>query len=87
MIVEITNKNGFHARPAALFVKKTKDFSCEIKFKKDEKCFNAKSILSILSMGIKKGDKIELMTSGDEALETLKALSEYLVTLEIGRLL
>lgn len=75
--VELKNKTGLHARPASLFVKEASKFSSDVKIIKDEKKYNPKSIIAILSMGAVKGSKLTIVAEGEdekEAVEALKAL-------------
>ncbi|MTI47549.1 HPr family phosphocarrier protein [Sporosalibacterium faouarense] len=77
--VELKNETGLHARPASVFVKEASGYSSEIFVIKDEKTYNGKSIMGILSMGAGKGDKIILQADGEdekEAVEALKSLIE-----------
>ncbi|MFZ3151573.1 MAG: HPr family phosphocarrier protein [Anaerolineaceae bacterium] len=75
--LEITNKVGLHARPAALFVQEANKYQSSILVKKGEKEVSAKSILGILTLGINKGSHIHVSVEGpdaDQALEAIKAL-------------
>ncbi len=77
--VEVTLKNetGLHARPANLFAREASKYKSEIKVTKDNKEYNGKSIIAILSMGAAKGDSLTITADGaDEknALEALKSL-------------
>lgn len=82
--IELTviNKSGLHARPAAQFVKAASSFPCEIMVRNittSSKTVNAKSILSVLTLGVDKDCVIELEANGDqadEALSAIKALAE-----------
>ncbi len=82
MIIEklkIINKTGLHARPATLFVDKSKKFKSEIFIEKNGKSVNAKSLINILSLGVEQGQEIILKINGPdevEALEELKKLIE-----------
>ena len=70
----VTNPHGLHARPAAQFVKTAASFPGDIIVEKNGKTANAKSILSIMSLGISKGDTITLSTDGKGAEELLERL-------------
>lgn len=80
-IVEITNKEGLHARPASEFSKASMKYKSDIKVYKnsDEKGYNPKSILSVMSMGAVKGDILRIEASGEDeaiAIESLKTIIE-----------
>lgn len=70
----VRNKVGLHARPAALFVQTAKQFSCDVKVTHGEREGNAKSILSVLSLGVDQGAVITIRTEGEGADQVLAAL-------------
>lgn len=72
--VTVVNKVGLHARPAALLVKAAGEFACEVALVKDNKTFNAKSILAIMSAAIKQGDQIIVRVNGDGEGQALTAI-------------
>ncbi len=75
--VQINNQVGLHARPATFFIQKANEYKCSIWVEKDERRVNAKSLLGVLSLGIVKGTKINIIADGSdeaEAIETLTAL-------------
>jgi phosphocarrier protein HPr len=74
--VTLEPEEGLHARPAAEFVRKAKQFSAEITLIKGEKEANAKSPMKIMALGAKKGDEIVVRAEGDDAEEAVKALVE-----------
>ena len=65
---------GLHARPAALFVRTAKQFSSTIKVTHGEREANAKSILSVLTLGVDQGAVITLHAEGEDADQSLEAL-------------
>jgi len=67
---------GLHARPAALFVQKAKGFKSNISVSKEEMEVNAKSILSILTLGVNQGAQITIKANGDDEEEAVNALQE-----------
>jgi phosphocarrier protein HPr len=75
----VHNKVGLHARPAALFVQTAKQFNCDVKVTHGEREANAKSILSVLALGVEQGAVITIHAEGqdaDQALAELEALVE-----------
>ena len=72
--VVINNQVGLHARPATFFIQKANEYKCSIWVEKDERRVNAKSLLGVLSLGIVKGTKVNIIADGsdeDEAIATL----------------
>ncbi|HHJ06858.1 MAG TPA: HPr family phosphocarrier protein [Anaerolineae bacterium] len=77
--VTIRHKVGLHARPAALFVQTASKFKSDLKVLKGEREVNAKSILSVLTLGAGQGAILKLVAEGedeDQAIEALRLLVE-----------
>jgi phosphotransferase system HPr (HPr) family protein len=77
--VTVASKSGLHARPAAVFVQEAKRFQAAVTVAKDDKTVNAKSILSVLTLGAGQGDQVVLTAEGsdaDDAVESLATLLE-----------
>ena len=72
----LKNKVGLHARPAALFVQTARKYKSKIQVIKKDRVADAKSILSILSLGADYGDKIRIVCKGEDAEDALKELVE-----------
>jgi phosphocarrier protein HPr len=75
--VTIRHKAGLHARPAALFVQTASKFKSELRVIKNERQADAKSILSVLTLGAGQGAVVKLMANGedeDQAIQTLLKL-------------
>jgi phosphocarrier protein HPr len=78
----VKNETGLHARPASMFVQKAAKFKSIIKLQKEGKEANAKSIISVLSLGASKGSKVTISCTGADEKEALDALIELLDNLE-----
>ncbi|MEG6566412.1 HPr family phosphocarrier protein [Thermoanaerobacterium saccharolyticum] len=76
--VEIKNKTGFHARPAALFVQAASKFSSQIWVEKENKKVNAKSIMGIMSLGVAQGNTVKLIADGSDEQEAIKTLVDLI---------
>lgn len=77
--IVVQHKVGLHARPAALFVQAAKKFKSSILVIKDDTEANAKSILSILTLGANQGCVITIRATGEDeemAVQVLKELVE-----------
>ena len=79
--VIVKNKQGLHARPAALFVQVANKFDSRITVKRDSEEVNGKSIMGILMLGAEKDSEIMLEAEGIDAEEAIAEL-EKLITLE-----
>lgn len=74
----ITDEQGIHARPAGLFVKEAAAFECSVKIGKGGKEVDAKRILGVMSLGVKKGEEITLKTDGADEEAAMEKLSAFL---------
>jgi len=63
----VKNKQGLHARPAALFVQVANKFDSRVTVRRDEEEVNGKSIMGILMLGAEKGSTIIIEAEGDDA--------------------
>lgn len=72
--VAVANSIGLHARPAANLVKTASAFQAAIQVEKGERRVNAKSLLSLLSLGIRSGEAITFHAEGVDAEEALAAI-------------
>jgi len=72
--VTITDEIGFHARTASLFAKKAGGFESDIRVSYNDKTVNGKSMLAIMTLGVKSNATVELSTDGDDETEALKSL-------------
>ena len=75
--VEIVNKLGLHARPAALFVRSVIRFKSTVTIWKGEENFSAASLLEVLTANLDCGARVVLEAIGpdeQEAIDELEAL-------------
>ncbi len=74
LVVTVNHKVGLHARPAALFVQTAARFRCNIRVTHGERAANAKSILSVLTLGAAQGALLAIHAEGEDAEQALAAL-------------
>jgi phosphocarrier protein len=72
--VTITNRAGIHARPAAMVVQTTKNFSSDIFFEKGKDRINAKSIMGVITLGAAYGAEIKIIAEGEDEEAAVSAL-------------
>jgi phosphotransferase system HPr (HPr) family protein len=72
--IELKNKTGLHARPAAKFVSKAQAYQSEIEVEKNNRSVNAKSIIALMSLGAAFGDNIILKARGKDEAKAIKDL-------------
>jgi phosphotransferase system HPr (HPr) family protein len=63
----VKNKQGLHARPAALFVQVANKFESNITVSREDEKVNGKSIMGILMLGAEQGAEIILEAEGKDA--------------------
>lgn len=80
----IQNACGLHARPASLFCKTAGQFEADILLVSHpgeaEKTGNAKSILSVLTLGAVTGTPIEIRANGRDEIAAVDALIRLVST-------
>ena len=74
----VSNTNGIHARPAALFVKTASRFSCEIFVEKDGETVNGKSIMGLMMLAAGPGSKIMIQAEGEDAAKAVVEIEALL---------
>jgi len=75
--IKVTHQAGLHARPASLFVQTANKFDSEISVQnltEKSDVANAKSILSVLTLGVMQNHEIEINAEGEDAKEATSAL-------------
>ena len=70
----LKNEFGLHARPASEIAKNATKYGCDIKFDVNGKEYNAKSVLNIMSAGIKNNTQIKIVCDGVDEKQALKEL-------------
>ncbi len=70
----IRNRTGLHARPARVFVDIAKQFQSSIRVGHKEKQVNAKSLISVLTLGVESGQRIFIDVEGADEAAAIAAL-------------
>jgi len=76
--VVIKNKQGLHARPAALFVQIANKYTSDITIQKGRQKVNGKSIMGIMMLEAGAGSKIVITISGEDAADAMGELQNLL---------
>jgi phosphotransferase system HPr (HPr) family protein len=79
----VRNPSGLHARPAALFVRTAGKFGSKVSVSNPDAGkgpVDAKSILSVLTLGVSSGTEIEVSADGDDADAAIAAIREAVET-------
>jgi phosphocarrier protein HPr len=77
--VEIVNKLGLHARPAAMFVRCVIRFKSRITIWKGKESFSAASLLEVLTANLDCGERVVLEAVGPDEQEALEELGALLL--------
>jgi phosphotransferase system HPr (HPr) family protein len=75
--LKFTHSVGLHARPAALLVKVANEFDSFVSIRNlngTAEWVNAKSMLNLLTAGIKENDRLEIKTEGEDEEQALSAI-------------
>jgi phosphocarrier protein len=76
--VQIVNKAGLHARPAAEIVKLAARYASDITVIRDELEVNGKSIMGVMMLAAECGSTLQLKAEGPDAAEALDALEKLI---------
>lgn len=74
--ITITNPSGLHLRPAGVLSQLAMKFKCDVFVEAGDKKVVAKSVLNVMSAGIKTGTEVTLICDGEDEEEAMKALVE-----------
>ncbi|MGD9164831.1 MAG: HPr family phosphocarrier protein, partial [Chromatiales bacterium] len=79
--IVIRSPHGLHARPATALIELAKRYQSSIRIRYKDKVADAKSLISLLNLGIGANDSVRVMAEGDDAEQALSVLKE---TIELG---
>lgn len=74
--VEIKNRAGIHARPAALIVQTASQYNSNIFFQKENEKINAKSIMGIITLGAGYKSKLTIVAEGDDEAAAVDSIAQ-----------
>jgi phosphocarrier protein HPr len=74
----IQNKQGLHARPAAMLVKLCNNFQSDIWVEKDDEQVNGKSIMGLMMLAANRGSKLKVMADGPDAAQAIEKIGELI---------
>ena len=73
--VEVLGAAGLHARPATDFAAAAARFDSAILVIKGERRADAKSVLLLLTLDVRHGDRVTIRAEGDDAEQAVAALA------------
>jgi PTS hybrid protein len=74
--LELRNEVGLHARPAGLLVRSLSGFDAEVTVRLGEQEADARSVLALMSLGARQGDRIRVRARGPQAEAALAKVRE-----------
>ena len=86
--LRVINPVGLHARPAAEFVKSAAQFKSRISVRnltRQSASVDAKSILSVLTLGVEKDHEVELTAEGEDEVHAIRFLRQLIESDFSGR--
>ena len=81
--VQIVNRQGLHARPAAEIVKLAAKYKSDITLARDDLEVNGKSIMGVMMLAAEYGSNILVRANGPDAEQAVNAIAE-LVAAKFG---
>jgi phosphocarrier protein len=76
--VQVLNKNGLHARPAAEIVRAAARFKSDITIVRDDLEVNGKSIMGVMMLAAECGSTLTLRASGPDEDAALGAIADLI---------
>lgn len=74
--VEVLNRAGIHARPAALIVKVANQFDSNLYLEKDRMKVNGKSIMGIITLGAGYKSRLKILAEGTDEEQAADAIEQ-----------
>lgn len=74
----VMNPAGIHARPANAIMDSAVTFASRIVLQTEAKSANGKSMVSLLKLGAKMGDKVTVITEGEDEMAAMAAIGAIL---------
>ena len=76
--VKIQLSEGLDARPIALLVQEASQYWSSVYIEVDQKQVNAKSIMAVMSLGVKKGNEVIITADGADEEEAIAEIQKVL---------
>lgn len=70
----IKNKFGLHAKPAGNLANLAQKYQCDVKMKANGKTVNIKSVMGVLSAGVRCGTEVEFICEGPDESQALSGI-------------
>ncbi len=77
--LEVANKLGIHARPAAMIVRLANKYSGEVLVEKDDEQVNGKSIMGLMMLAAGQGSQLKITVEDENGTSLLDELEELFI--------
>lgn len=74
----IKNSEGLHARPSGILVKAAQGFKSQIEVTTQSGKKNAKSVINLMSLGLKQNETLELTFAGEDELQASEKITQLI---------
>ena len=78
--VEVVNRLGMHARPAAKLTQLASQYQSEIWVTRNGRQVNAKSIMGVMMLAAGKGARLEIGAEGEDAEAAIAAIAALIAS-------
>lgn len=79
-MVEVMNKMGIHARPAAMIVRISNKFEAEVYVERDGELVNGKSIMGLMMLAAGQGSRLKFIANGPGAEDLLNEMDKLFLS-------
>ena len=76
--------HGLHVRPAAKIVTALRGLEADVHFHGNGRCANARSTVAMMTLGVRRGDAVEVVASGRDAQAALEAMRGLFLFVDAG---
>ena len=76
--ITIKIQAGLDARPTAMLVQIASQYDSSIHVTSEAKSFNAKSIMGMMTLGLKEGEDLTVTADGKDEQEAIDSIESYL---------
>ncbi len=73
----IRDEVGIHARPAGMLVNRAKETGSRVTLKKGDKSADASKLFSVMGLGARCGDTVEIIVEGGDEEAALAGMKEF----------
>ena len=76
--VKVAMTEGTEERPVAVLVQIASQYESQIHLVSDDKKINAKSIMAVMSLGVKKGNEVIITAEGEDEEDAIAEIQKVL---------